>query len=189
VAPLLYEISPQSWLRFAGKRRTAVSILIDAFVRSGTDASAEVTTVAELEGEVAAALVGFPVAEMGRRQWSSMRVMLPRTPPTRWPRSIFDFLRERHVAPDPPAEAFYVDALVTDRRFRRRGVARELLSVAAEAAIANGHPLLALDTDPGNRPARALYERFGFSARGSSAPRRGLPGIVVYVKELTPPAP
>lgn len=49
---------------------------------------------------------------------------------------------------------------------RRRGVATELLRVAARRAVARGAVALTLEVRPSNDGARRLYARLGFVARG-----------------------
>jgi len=50
--------------------------------------------------------------------------------------------------------------------FRRRGIATELLRVAARRAVARGVASLTLEVRPSNGVARQLYTRLGFIARG-----------------------
>jgi ribosomal protein S18 acetylase RimI-like enzyme len=182
VAPLLYEVAPGSWRRYTGSRARSIAVAAATLGRPGTDTSADVTLVAVRDGDVAGVLVGFPLSEMNGRQWRQLRIACEKLPLWRWPRTLLVFLRERGVMKETPADSYYVDALITARDHRRRGVARALLSAAEDRARARGVAWLALDTDVDNTKARALYESFGFVARAEEGPKHGEPGTVLYVK-------
>jgi GNAT superfamily N-acetyltransferase len=122
--PLLYESGGLVYPRFAGSRRAALAILAACYRRAGTTASAEVVTVAEVEGRVVGVLVAFPVAEGAARARRYLRTALGRIPPWRWPRALRMF---RAIRPAPPLKALYVDSLATAAGFRRTGVATALL--------------------------------------------------------------
>ena len=57
-----------------------------------------------------------------------------------------------------------IKSMHTARRFRRRGVSAALLYHIIKVAGARGYERLSLETHPGDeyKPARKLYERFGF---------------------------
>ena len=69
------------------------------------------------------------------------------------------------VSPNPPVDAYYVDALAVATEWRRQGVAQHLLDDAQVEASRAGLRSLALDTGLQNQPARALYEAYGFGER------------------------
>ena len=50
--------------------------------------------------------------------------------------------------------------------FRRRGIARQLLQTAMDAAYAEGARIYHLEVRAGNEPAQKLYESFGFEVAG-----------------------
>ena len=52
--------------------------------------------------------------------------------------------------------------LVTDEKFRRRGVAKAMLQEAVETAASWGYPVITCAVDPTNPAALALYEGAGF---------------------------
>jgi GNAT superfamily N-acetyltransferase len=58
-----------------------------------------------------------------------------------------------------------VQKLLVHTRFRNRGVARDLMAAAEEAARAAGRTLLVLDTEQGSAAER-LYERCGYTRSG-----------------------
>ncbi len=75
--------------------------------------------------------------------------------------------------------------------WRRRGVAQHLLDDAQLEAAKAGLTNLALDTGLHNRPARALYEAYGFGEREirrapneRTARALGGPGFIGYLKAV-----
>jgi ribosomal protein S18 acetylase RimI-like enzyme len=170
--------------RFAGSHDRALSLLRRAFESEGTNASAEVITVAELDGNVGAALSAFPVEESSERASAFLRLSLRTIPPWRWPGAIRVYSAGARAAPSPPRTALYVDALATAPSVRRRGMARSLLAHAEGEARRLGLPTVALDTSLDNKEARALYVGAGFEEVAYRAAARGMPGFVALVKEL-----
>jgi len=61
-----------------------------------------------------------------------------------------------------------IKSMHTTRRFRRRGVSAALLYHMVKLAEKRGYKRLSLETHPGPeyKPARKLYERFGFELCG-----------------------
>lgn len=184
IASLLYETAPGLYDRFAGSREAALRVLRSAFLHHRTNASREVIWVAEIDGQVAAALAAFPVEEGTGRARRFLATALLSTAPRRWPGAVRIFRLGGRAAPPPPLGALYVDALATSERFRRRGAARALLAAADERARAHRLSRVALETELDNDRAQALYESSGFVATARRAPMSGLPGFVAYVKEL-----
>jgi ribosomal protein S18 acetylase RimI-like enzyme len=184
VASLSYETSPATWDRFLGSRDRALSVILRSFDDLRTDMSRDKVLVADLEGEVAGALVCFPVEEGRDRGNALLHLALSHTPPWRWPGMLRFFWLARRASPPPPPESFYVDALATVPHFRRRGVATALLRAAEERANAAGLELVSLDTEVPNTPARSLYRGAGFAEQGETRPQHGFPGYVLYVKRI-----
>ena len=62
-----------------------------------------------------------------------------------------------------------IKSMHTARRFRRRGVSAALLFHMIKLAEERGYKRLSLETNPGSdyKPARKLYERFGFELCGA----------------------
>ena len=60
---------------------------------------------------------------------------------------------------------WYLDTLVTDPKFRRQGVAREMLHAASKIALDEGHKTIALNCETNNLPAYNLYEKMGYHAK------------------------
>jgi ribosomal protein S18 acetylase RimI-like enzyme len=184
VAPLLYETAPGLYDRYAGGRVRALRLLRKAFDEPGNNTSRDVVTVAEVEGSVAGALAAFPVAENSERAGAFMRLTLRTIPPWRWPGALWVYRAGARATPAPPMSALYIDALATDPRHRRRGVASALLGEAERRARGEGLASVALDTSLDNKPARALYLSAGYQEVAYRPPGRTLPGFVALVKEL-----
>ena len=181
---LLLASGGEVYPRLAGSEEAARSILAAAYRRPGNTASAEVVTIAELDGRVAGALAAFPVSEGARRARRYMRLSLARLPPWRWPRALRLFDSRR---PAPPPRSLYIDSLATAPDFRRRGVARALLERAAEEARERGCTHIALETEVENSAARSLYRSTGFRETETFPPLEpGLgEGYVCLLKDLS----
>ena len=183
-ARLLHYSAEDMYNRFAGGQERALRLLERSLRVPGTASSAEVVWIAEIDGQVAAAMAAFPVNEAVSRSASFLRLALRVAPPWRWPRALSLYWAGGRAAPTPPSGAFYVDALATDPAFRRRGAASALLSEAERQALVRGLSAVALDTTEGNDEARALYAREGFGEVSYRRAARGLPGFVALVKPV-----
>jgi GNAT superfamily N-acetyltransferase len=170
--------------RFAGGRERALRTLERAYHEPGNSAGADAVWIAEVEGRVAAAMAGFPVDEALPRSRAFLRLALRGSPVWRWPGALRLYWLGGRASPSPPAAAFYIDALATDRSLRRRGLARSLLGEAERQARAHGLPALALDTTIENKPARSLYVKEGFDEVAYRPATRTLPGFVAMVKPI-----
>jgi ribosomal protein S18 acetylase RimI-like enzyme len=184
VARLLYETATGMYDVYAGGAERALRILRAAYARPGNSASREVVAVAEIGGEVAGALAAFPVGEGDRRATRFLRITLARTPPWKWPATLRIFRAGADITPPPPPRSLYVDALATESRFRRRGVALAQLDEAARQAAEARLEAVSLDTAATNAAGQALYEAAGFSITERRPARGRIPGIVAYVREL-----
>jgi ribosomal protein S18 acetylase RimI-like enzyme len=185
VARLLYETATGMYDIYAGGAERALRILRAAYAKPGNSASREIVWIATVGGEVAGALAAFPVPEGDRRASRFLRVTIARTPPWKWPATLRVFHTGADLTPVPPPDSLYVDALATDERFRRRGVASALLDEASRAASAAGLSAIALDTAVTNAGAQALYERAGFTVTERRPPKGRIPGIVGYARATT----
>jgi GNAT superfamily N-acetyltransferase len=186
VVPLLYESSGGMYDRFAGTRALAERTIRRALATPGTTASADVVTVAELEGRVAGAMAAMPYHEWTARAQRFLRTTLRSIPPWRWPSALWLYRSSGRMAPEPPQFSLYVDSLATEAGMRRRGVGRALLDEAERAARDAGLRTLALDTWQGNHAARSLYLEAGFEEVAFTPPAGVMPGGVSLVKRLEP---
>ena len=184
LAPLLYGVSPEAHDRFAGGRERALRLIVTGLDRAGTSGSMEVTQVAELAGQPAGIVCCYPVWEGADRAAAYAGIGLRASPAWRRPRMLRFLRRMERATPAPAAESLYVDALGTAPAFRRRGVARALLTAAEGRARDLGLGRVSLETEVDNEAARALYERCGFEPGEAGRQLRGLPRYVAYVKHL-----
>lgn len=60
----------------------------------------------------------------------------------------------------------HITTLAVDSRYRRLGVATNLLKALIDKAEKMGAKRLSLEVRPSNTPARRLYEKFGFTVKG-----------------------
>jgi ribosomal protein S18 acetylase RimI-like enzyme len=183
-ARLVHESAGGMYDRFAGGAERAQGVLRKAFTEPGSNASAEVIWVAELEDEVAAAMAAFPVEETPRRARAFLSLTLRSLPPWRWPATLRLYYAGARAAPPPPVRSFYVDALATEPGRRRQGAALALLESATTRAASLGLTAVSIDTGLDNEAARALYRRAGFEEVASRPGSGGLPGFVSLVRPL-----
>jgi GNAT superfamily N-acetyltransferase len=127
--------------RFAGGRERALRTLERAFRDPGNSAAAEVVWVAELDGRLGAAMAAYPVEEALVRSRALLGLALRGSPFWRWPGALRLYWLSGRASPSPPTAAFYIDALATDSRLRRRGLASALLAEAErQARLAMAEP-------------------------------------------------
>ena len=108
--------------------------------------------VAEIDGEIAASLVGYRLDEpydLG---------VLDDMPPI-----VHPLVRLEAKAPG----SWYVNVLATFPEFRRRGIGAKLLAIAEDKAREEGAPALSVIVGGWNEAAAELYGRAGYAARAS----------------------
>jgi ribosomal protein S18 acetylase RimI-like enzyme len=189
--PLLFESAKPYYTAYAGSERRALTLLDAVFTERGHAASYEHCRVALAGEELVGVMAGFPVLEGDRLSRRFVRLTLPKLPPWHWPGTFRHLKAAGGVAPSPPADAYYVDALAVAPGWRRRGVAKRLLDDAHTEASQRGLPHVALDTGLQNHEARALYESYGFGEReirrapdDRTARALGGPGFIGYLKAV-----
>ena len=188
---LLFESAKPYYTAYAGSEQRALALLDALWARPGHAASYELCRVAVSDDQIVGLMAGFPVTDGDRLSRRFIRMTLRRLPPWCWPQTFRHLRAAGNVSPHPPLDAYYVDALAVDARWRRRGVAQRLLEDAAAQAREAGLYRLALDTGLHNAPARALYAASGFVQRevrhapdDRAARALGGPGFVAYLKAL-----
>ncbi|MDA0184290.1 GNAT family N-acetyltransferase [Solirubrobacter phytolaccae] len=191
--PLLFESAKPYYTAYAGSARRALKLLHRAFVQPGHAASYECTQVlATPDDFIVGVLTAFPVRDGDRLSRRFIRLTLTRVPPWGLAGTFKHLYAAGGVAPRPPLDAYYVDALAVHESYRRLGLAQRLLRIAEDDARRAGCRRLALDTGLHNRPARALYDAYGFQEReirrapnDRTAKALGGPGFVGYLKDVT----
>jgi ribosomal protein S18 acetylase RimI-like enzyme len=186
---LLYESAKPYYDAYAGGQRQALAMLNAVWPKRGHAASYDHCRVALAGEEIVGLLAGFPVPEGDPLARRFVRLSIARIPPWTWPRTLRHLRAAGELSPNPPADAYYVDALAVSSRWRRRGIASLLLDHATAEAKRRGLSGLALDTGLHNDGARALYQACGFAereirrARSAKAARAvGGPGFVGYFR-------
>jgi ribosomal protein S18 acetylase RimI-like enzyme len=189
--PLLFESAKPYYTAYAGTEKRALALLEAIFAVPDHAASYETCQVALADGEIVGVVAGFPMTEADRRSRRFVALTLPKLPPWRWPGTFRHLRAAGDVAPTPPPDCFYVDALAVAPGHRRRGIARRLLDAAHEDARDRGLTRLALDTGLQNHGARRLYEAYGFGEReivrapdDRTARALGGPGFIGYLKTV-----
>ncbi len=188
---LLFESAKPYYTAYAGSEDRALGLLTALWTRTGHAASYELCRVAVSDDQIVGLVAGFPVREADRLSRRFVGMTFRRLPPWRWPHTYRHLRAAGEVAPRPPLDAYYVDALAVDPQWRRKGIAHRLLEDATTQARIAGMSRLALDTGLQNEPARALYMGFGFDERevrratdARAAKALGGPGFVAYLKAL-----
>ena len=129
------------------------------------------------EGELVGVVAGFPVRDGDRLSRRFIRLTLPRVPPWRLPKTFAHLYAAGGVAPQPPLDAYYVDALAVDHRHRRQGIAQRLLKIAedeaARARLQRGSRSTPACTTA--RPARSTTRTASGSARSAAPPATASP--------------
>jgi ribosomal protein S18 acetylase RimI-like enzyme len=184
VGRLIYETAAGRYDLFAGDRERALRLLAATIRRPGNDTSREGVVVVEVDGEVAGVLAAFPVREGTERRRRFIGQVLRHRAPWHWLRLLRLARMGERLGPEPPDDALYIDALATDGRFRRRGVATALLDAADDRARRLGLTKLALDTTAANTGARALYEGNGFRLSAELPAGPVIPAVVFYEREV-----
>jgi ribosomal protein S18 acetylase RimI-like enzyme len=186
---LLYESARPYYDAYAGGARRARAMLEAVYPHGGHAASFDRCRLALAGDEIVGLLAGFPVREGDRLARRFVRLTVPRLPPWAWPRTLRHLRAAGVLSPNPPADAYYVDALAVAATWRRRGIASALLDDATSNARSAGLSGLALDTGLHNEGARAFYQACGFrerEVRRAPTPRAaraiGGPGFVAYFR-------
>ena len=190
-AGLLYESARAYYDAYAGGEPRARRMVRAVYPRPGHTASHAICRVAVLEDELVGVVAGFHVEDGPRLARRFLELTACRLPPWQWP-ALWRHLRAaRGLAPAPPPDCWYVDALAVVGPMRRRGVARTLLDDIGREAGEHGADGIALDTGLENTGAQALYEACGFERRDvrrapSEAAARAIggSGFVSYFRSL-----
>lgn len=140
------------WERIAEKGETAWQVGCCRAQREEGDFSYRNAMIAEVEGETAACLIGYPIAdEPGEIDTGSMPAM-------------FVPLQELE---NLAAGSWYTDVLAVYPKHRGKGLGTRLLALAEEQALKAACKGLSLIVSDANTGARRLYERHGYVERAS----------------------
>lgn len=118
------------------------------------------TVVREVDGAVAACLIGYPPADPSKPTSESPKPMSdsPKPPGDELPAPLAPLMELGELS----ASTWYLNVLATFPQFRGRGIGGELMKVAIERARASGVARMSLTMSDANVAARRLYESHGF---------------------------
>ena len=131
-----------------------LAVLTAVARRDATQYSWRYALVAEVNGVVAGAIVGYDGAllnELRRGTFSVLRECIGHTPT---------------IADETEAGEYYLDSVAVLPEFRGLGVGRTLINAFCEKSFAEGHDYVGLIVDFDNPQAEKLYTSLGFHRVG-----------------------
>ena len=132
-----------------------LGVLTEVAQTDGTQYCWRNTRVAEVDGIVAGAIVGYDGALLGTLREGTFGVVrkhIGRTPT---------------IPNETEAGEYYLDSVGVFTKFRGVGVGRALLKAMRDKAFAEGHQRVGLIVDTDNPQAERLYTAIGFSRVGT----------------------
>lgn len=132
-----------------------LAILTEIARETATQYSYNYALIAEVDGVVAGAIVGYDGALLGTLREATFGV-LRRT-----------IGRIPTIADETEAGEYYLDSIALLPEFRGQGVARELITAFCNKAFAEGHNCVGLIVDFDNPKAEKLYTTLGFERVGT----------------------
>ena len=132
-----------------------LDVLTEVAHSEGTQYSWLNALVAEVDGAVAGAIVGYDGALLGTLREGTFEVIrkhIGRVPT---------------IPDETEAGEFYLDSVGVFPEFRKVGVGRALLEALLNKAFAEGHERVGLIVDTDNPQAEKLYTSIGFSRVGT----------------------
>ncbi len=132
-----------------------LDVLTEVAHSEGTQYSWLNALVAEMDGAVAGAIVGYDGALLGTLREGTFEVIrkhIGRVPT---------------IPDETEAGEFYLDSVGVFPEFREVGVGRALLEALCDKAFAEGHERVGLIVDTDNPQAEKLYISIGFSRVGT----------------------
>ena len=132
-----------------------IRVLTEIASREATQYSWQYAQVAEVDGVVAGAIVGYDGAQLYALRDGTFR-------------AIFDCIgRTPQVVDETAPGEYYLDSVAVLPEFRGMGVGRALVSAFCDRAFAKGHSCVGLIVDYGNPNAEKLYTSLGFRRVGT----------------------
>ena len=132
-----------------------LNILTEIARSDETQYSWRYAIIAEVEGVVAGAIVGYDGAQLGELRegtFSIIRSHIGRVPT---------------IPNETEAGEYYLDSVGVMPEFRRRGVGGKLIDSFCERAFTQGHQRVGLIVDCNNPKAEQLYTSHGFERIGT----------------------
>ena len=126
------------------------SIFAELAARDVSQYSYRNALVAEVDGDVVGAIIGYDGARLEELRKPLYELMIEK------------FGSVRPVEDETSAGEFYLDSLAVLPEYRGCGVGAALLAAARDRAFAAGHERVGLIVDLANPRAEALYQSLGF---------------------------
>ena len=127
-----------------------LAVLVEMAAREDTQYSWQNGLIAEVDGLVAGAVVGYDGGRLGvlrEGTFAVLRELLGRTPT---------------IVDETEVGEYYLDSVAVLPEFRGLGVGRELVAAFCEKAFSEGHERVGLIVDFDNPQAEKLYTSLGF---------------------------
>lgn len=132
-----------------------LEVLTDIVLTKDTQYHWHQALIAEADGIVAGAIVGYDGAQLEKLRkgtFAIIRKHIGRVP---------------SISNETEAGEFYLDSLCVFPDFRRHGIGRKLIEAFCERAFSEGHSCVGLIVDYDNPRAEALYTSIGFKRIGT----------------------
>ncbi|EUJ30558.1 putative acetyltransferase [Listeria floridensis FSL S10-1187] len=157
VAPLLFTIWKDMELPIveAENEETILKALRDAITVRDYRYGYNHLHVYESEGVIAGVVAGYPGEKEGSidKAWRGIAEQ-----------NGLIFLDPVFTETETFPGEWYLDSIVTDERFRGKGIGTALLNALPDIAKREGEAVIGLSCDKANLKAKQLYERLGFRA-------------------------
>src|ERR1700741_784118 len=111
---LLFESAKPYYTAYGGTEKRGLKLLQTVFARPGHAASFEFCRVATAEDKIVGVVAGFPVRHADLLTCWFVSPPLGRLPPGRLPGTFKPLRAAGNVSPNPPLDAYYVDALAVE---------------------------------------------------------------------------
>jgi GNAT superfamily N-acetyltransferase len=180
----VFDAAADAYTLLAGSEERARRILSMMWARPGHSASFEHALVAEIDGEVAGVLIGFPARDRYALHRRLLLASVRHLSVTRWPLLIGGLPPIILASPRPPRDAYYIGTIAVARHARRRGVASTLGYWAEVDAHERGFPVMVAHTGTRHPVARRALEKNGGTVR-----RTRRHGYTLYAKTVAPGEP
>lgn len=131
-----------------------LTVLTEIACATGTQYSWENAIIAEIDGEVAGAVVGYDGAKLQELRKNTFAIIynhIGRTP---------------NIANETESGEYFLDSVAVIPAFRGMGVGAKLIESLCDKAFAEGHELVGLIVDFNNPNAEKLYSSQGFERVG-----------------------
>ena len=132
-----------------------LAVLTDVAARQATQYSWQRALIAEIDGIVAGAIVGYDGAHLSALREGTFEVLRRRVG------------RVPTIDDETEAGEYYLDSVAVLPEFRSRGVAHALIATFCDKAFAEGHERVGLIVDIDNPRAEHLYSSLGFERVGT----------------------